>query len=600
MKPGKADRAVSERVKSLAMFGSESSATARVGMASIRILVGDHPSFCVALAAVSALALSEFFAALAAAPVVAAAAQAVVFVDVTAQAGIAFRHFSGATGKKYMPETMGSGVAVLDYNQDGWMDIFLVNGASLEGPTPKAVRPALYRNNGGGTFSDVTQTARLGIQPYGMGAAVGDYDNDGWPDLYLTALGPNHLLRNNGNGTFSDVTAQAGVGDAGWGTSAAWLDADNDGRLDLFVCNYVRWRAEEDKWCGHAPGVKSYCTPEIYPGSSSRLFRNLGGGRFQDVTEGAGFHNAEGKALGVALWDVDGNGLMDLVVAEDTQPNKLYLNRGQLQFEEVGLRSGLALSEAGLARAGMGIDVADVDNNGRAAVAISNFSYESIGFYRSVGSLLFSDYASQAGIGQPSLLFLGFGLIFLDYDLDAWQDLLVVNGHIDDLVERYQTRVSYRQPPLLFRNLGSGKFRPVGAELGEALQRPYVARGVASIDYDNDGDLDLVITENGGPAHLLRNEGGNTNNWIQIQLVGTPSNRDGIGARVTVTTGRTVQQRFRRSGSSYLSQSDSRLSFGLGPSKLIDRLEIRWPSGTVHVVEKVPAGRLLVMREGGR
>lgn len=556
--------------------------------------------FFAAVVTLSALGLWGYVSPLWPPPLPPTEPQAVTFLDVTTQAGIAFRHFNGATGKKYMPEAMGSGVAVLDYDQDGWMDIFLVNGTSLEGPSPKPVTPALYRNNGDGTFSDVTQKAGLGIQIYGMGAAVGDYDNDGFPDLYLTALGRNRLFRNKGDGTFVDVTAQAGVGDAGWGTCAAWLDADNDGALDLFVCNYVRWRAEEDKWCGHAPGIKSYCTPEIYPGTSSRLFRNLGRGKFEDVTEQAGMHNPEGKALGVAMWDFDANGLMDLVVAEDTQPDKLYLNRGQFRFEEVGLRSGLAVSEAGLARAGMGIDVADVENNGQGAVAISNFSYESIGFFHPIDTLLFADYAFQAGIGQPSLLSLGFGLIFLDYDLDGWQDLLVVNGHIDDLVETYQTRVSYRQSPLLFRNLGSRKFRPVGAEAGEALRQPYVGRGVVAVDYDNDGDLDLVITENGGPAHLLRNEGGNTNNWIQIQLVGTESNRDAIGARVTVSTGNMVQKQFRRSGSSYLSQSDPRLTFGLGSSKLVDRLEVRWPSGTMQVFHKIPAGRLLVLREGSQ
>ena len=554
--------------------------------------------FFVAAVMLSALALWSLIPAPSGGRVSAGGAAAVAFLDVTAGAGIAFPHFNGATGKKYMPETMGSGVAVLDYNQDGWMDIFLVNGASLDRASSKPVTPALYRNNADGTFTDVTRKAGLGIQVYGMGAAVGDYDNDGFPDLYLTALGPNRLFRNNRDGTFTDVTAQAGVGDAGWGTSAAWLDADNDGALDLFVCNYVRWSAKEDKWCGHAPGIKSYCTPEIYPGSSSRFFRNLGRGRFQDVTERAGVYNPEGKALGVAVWDFDANGLMDLVVAEDTQPDKLYLNRGQFRFEEVGLRSGLAVSENGLARAGMGIDIADVDNNGQAAVAISNFSHESVGFYQSIGPLLFADYALQTGIGQPSLLSLGFGLFFLDYDLDGWQDLLVVNGHIDDLVETYQTRVSYRQPPLLFRNLGTGKFHLVGAEAGEALRHRYVGRGLAAVDYDNDGDLDLVITENGGPAHLLRNEGGNTNNLIQIQPVGTKSNRDGIGAGVTVSDGKRVQRRFRRSGSSYLSQSDPRLIFGLGSAQLVDRLEVRWPSGATQVFEKIPARRRLMLREG--
>lgn len=527
-----------------------------------------------------------------------AASRPVSFVEVTKEAGITFLHFNGATGKRYMPETMGAGVAVLDYDQDGWMDVFLVNGASLEGPSPRSATPALYRNNGDGTFSEVTRKAGLSIQVYGMGAAVGDYDNDGFPDLYITALGPNRLFRNNGNGTFSDVTVQSGVGDPGWGAGAVWFDADNDGYLDLFVCNYVRWTVHEDKWCGHAPGVKSYCTPEIYPGSTSRLFHNLGTGRFEDVTERAGLYNPEGKALGVALWDFDGNGFLDLVVAEDTQPDKLYLNRRQLRFEEVGLRAGLAVSESGLARAGMGIDIADVENNGQAVVAVSNFSYESIGFYRPVRPLLFADYSFQAGIGQPSLLYLGFALLFLDYDLDGWLDLLVVNGHIDDLVENYQTRVTYRQSPLLFRNLGASKFEPVAGAAGEPLRRPYVGRGAAALDYDNDGDADLLFTENGGPAHLLRNEGGNASNWIQVHLVGSRSNRDAIGAAVKVTSAGLTQRRFRRSGSSYLSESDPRLSFGLGPSKVVERVEVLWPSGNTQVFEKIPAGRRLVIREG--
>ena len=442
------------------------------------------------------------------------------FTDVTEAAGIRFRHFKGETGKRYLPETMGSGVAVLDFDQDGWMDLFFVNGWRLEGGTPEGVGSFLYRNRGDGTFADVTREAGLGIHAYGMGAAAGDYDNDGFPDLYVTILGLNRLYRNNGDGTFSNVTAEAGVGDPSWGASAAWLDADNDGKLDLFVTNYVRWTPSQDQWCGYGPGVKHYCTPEIFAGDSSRLFRNLGGGRFRDVTREAGLFNPSGKALGVALWDFDGNGLMDLVVAEDTQPDKIYLNRGGFRFEEVGTRNGFGFSESGQARAGMGVDVADADNNGRGAVAVTNFSYEGIGFYRYSNDLIFTDQAVPAGIGQPSLFSLGFGLLFLDYDLDGWQDLLAVNGHIDDLVETVQTRLTYRQRPLLFRNRMNGRFLPMGGEAGPALDQAYAGRGGAAIDYDNDGDLDLVVTENGGPAHLFRNQGGNRNNWIQVRLVG--------------------------------------------------------------------------------
>ena len=521
----------------------------------------------------------------------------VQFSDVTEAAGIRFRHYKGETGKRYLPETIGSGVAVLDFDQDGWMDLFFVNGWRLEGGRPEGVGSVLYRNRGDGTFTDVTRDAGLEVHAYGMGAAAGDFDNDGFPDLYVTILGLNRLYRNNGDGTFSNVTVDAGVGDPSWGASAAWLDADNDGKLDLFVTNYVRWSPSQDQWCGYGPGVKHYCTPEIFSGDSSRLFRNQGGGRFRDVTREAGLFNPSGKALGVALWDFDGNGLMDLVVAEDTQPDKIYLNRGGFRFEEVGTRNGFGFSESGLARAGMGVDVADADNDGRGVVAVTNFSYEGIGFYRWDSGLNFIDQAAPAGIGQPSLLSLGFGLLFLDYDLDGWQDLLAVNGHIDDLVETVQTRLTYRQRPLLFRNRRDGRFLPMGGEAGPALEQAYAGRGAAAIDYDNDGDLDLAVTENGGPGRLFRNQGGTRNHWLQIRLVGSASNRDGIGALVTVKSGSTTQRRYRRSGSSYLSESDPRLTFGLGDATQVDRLEVRWPSGAIQVLEDVPAGRLLVVQE---
>ncbi len=521
----------------------------------------------------------------------------VQFTDVTEDAGIRFRHYKGETGKRYLPETMGSGVAVLDFDQDGWMDLFFVNGWRLEGGRPEGIGSVLYRNLGDGTFTDVTREAGLEVHAYGMGAAAGDYDNDGFPDLYVTILGLNRLYRNNGDGTFSNVSIDAGVGDPSWGASAAWLDADNDGNLDLFVTNYVRWTPSQDQWCGYGPGVKHYCTPKIFTGDTSRLFRNVGGGRFRDVTRESGLFNPSGKALGVALWDFDGNGLMDLVVAEDTQPDKIYLNRGAFHFEEVGTRNGFGFSESGQARAGMGVDVADADNDGRGVVAVTNFSYEGIGFYRWGSGLNFIDRAAPAGIGQPSLLTLGFGLLFLDYDLDGWQDLLAVNGHIDDLVETVQTRLTYRQRPLLFRNQKDGRFLPMGGEAGPALDQAYAGRGAAAIDYDNDGDLDLIVTENGGSAHLLRNQGGNRNHWLQIQLVGSASNRDGIGALVTVRSGSTTQRRYRRSGSSYLSESDPRLTFGLGDAARADRLQVSWPSGAVQVLEDVPAGRLLVVQE---
>lgn len=521
------------------------------------------------------------------------------FVDVTAEAGIRFRHVNGAFGKKYLPETMGSGCAFLDYDNDGWQDILLINSMTWpERRGPRAVM-ALYHNNRDGTFTDVTRAAGLAVELYGMGAAIGDYDNDGFVDIYVTALGPNRLFRNLGNGRFQDVTDRAGVGDPGFSTAAAWLDYDRDGWLDLFVGNYVEWTPETDLFCTLDGVNKSYCTPESYRGQSPRLYHNRRDGTFEDVTERAGLHDPTCKALGVALLDFNDDGWIDLIVANDTQPNKLYRNNGDGTFTDVGVAAGVAFSEAGVARAGMGVDAADYDGSGRASIIIGNFSNEMMAVYHNEGNGLFIDEAPSSTLGQATLLTLTFGAFFFDYDLDGWVDIFAVNGHVADDIERVHPQIRYAQPPHLFRNLGGKRFEEATSRVGSDFARPMVGRGAAYGDYDNDGDLDLLVTTNGGRARLLRNEGGNQNHCLRVKLIGTRSNRDGIGAKVSVglADGRKLWSMVK-SGSSYLSQSELPLTFGLGRADKVTRLEIRWPSGRVEKLADVAANQLLVVREG--
>ncbi|HEY6967604.1 MAG TPA: CRTAC1 family protein [Candidatus Angelobacter sp.] len=504
------------------------------------------------------------------------------FTDVTAQAGIHFKHNSGAFGKKYLPETMGGGVCVLDYDNDGWQDILFVNSMNWPGHTSKASLPVLYHNNHDGTFTDVTAKAGLAIEMYGLGCAVADYDNDGYEDIYITGLGKNHLFHNQGNGTFVDVTAKAGVADPGFSTSAVWFDYDNDGKLDLFVEHYVDWSIQNDQYCSLDGKNKSYCTPQTYKGQSSTLFHNKGNGVFENVTRHAGLYDPKSKSLGVALVDYDNDGWLDLFVANDTEPNKLYRNNHDGTFTDMALPAGIAYSESGTARAGMGTDAGDYDNSGRQSLIIGNFTNESMALYHNDGSGLFTDRAPASGIGRMSVRSLTFGAFFFDYDLDGKLDILAANGHVSDDITKVQPTVKYAQPPHLFHNQGQGRFEDVSGKLGAALQQPVVGRGAAYLDYDNDGDLDLLITTNNGPARLLRNDNGNQNDMLRVRLIGVRSNRDGIGAKVFAKASNGAQQfAMVKTGSSYLSQSELPITFGLGKpeSGKTVSLEILWPSG---------------------
>jgi len=527
-----------------------------------------------------------------------AAAQTNHFRDITTQAGIHFIHNNGAFGKKWLPETMGPGCAFIDYDNDGYPDILLVNGEDWPGHAHGgATTPKLYHNNRNGTFTDVTSKAGLAVPMFGLGVAVGDYDNDGFDDLFITALGQSHLFHNNGNGTFTEVTKAAGMwGPNEFSTSAAWVDYDRDGKLDLVVANYVRWSEQTDLYCTLDGSHKSYCTPESYKGTSVRLWRNLGGGKFEDATHRAGLGDPTSKSLGIAILDYNADGWPDILIANDTQPNKLYLNKKDGTFEERGVPSGVAFSEDGVARAGMGADAADYDRSGHPSVIISNFANQMVSLYHNEGNGLFVDEAPQSEVGRATLVTLGFGCFFFDYDNDGWPDIFVADGHIEDQIERVQKRVSYAEPSHLFRNLGGGKFQEVTAEMGKAFAAPRVARGAAYADIDNDGFLDVLVTTNAGPAFLFHNEGG-TNHSLRLKLVGTKSNRDGIGAVVRLTAGTEKQWKMLRSGSSYLSQSELALTFGLGTQAKADEIEIQWPSGQIDKLSNIASGQTLTLEE---
>jgi hypothetical protein len=521
-----------------------------------------------------------------------------VFTDVTAAAGIRFRHNNGAFGKKYLPETLGSGCAFLDFDNDGWQDILLVNSRNFPGRPGPPSYPALYRNNRNGSFTDVTKQAGLAIELYGFGVAAADFDNDGRVDIYITALGPNRLFRNVG-GRFVDVSDRAAVSDPGFSTSAMWFDYDRDGKLDLFVANYVEWSPERDLFCTLDGKTKSYCTPESYTGQSSTLYRNKGDGTFENVTKAAGLYDPSSKALGVALLDYNLDGQPDLFVANDTQPNRLYHNKGNGTFADVGMTAGVAFNEAGVARAGMGVDAADYDGSGRPSLVIGNFSNEMMALYSNEGNGLFIDEAPASTIGKVSLLTLTFACFFFDFDLDGLLDIFAVNGHVADDISRVQPKVTYAQSPNLFRNRGGRKFDAVTATLGPALQKPVVGRGSAYGDYDNDGDLDLLITANNGPARLLRNDGGNRNQALRVHARGTASNRDAIGARVEITldNGKKLWN-VVKTGSSYCSQSELPLTFGLGTSRKVSAIEVTWPNGRSETARDIGANRSVVFEEG--
>ena len=520
------------------------------------------------------------------------------FLDVTSSAGIQFQHNSGAFGGKFLPETLGSGCAFLDYDRDGWQDILLINGMDWPGHKQHRSTLRLYRNNGNGTFTDVTTRAGLDIEMYGMGVAVGDYDKDGFPDILVTCVGQNRLFHNTGRGTFVDVTSSSGLGKRqAFSTSALWFDYDRDGLLDLFVCNYVKWSPEHDVFCSLDGKHKSYCTPEAYRGETCWLFHNRGNGTFEDVTASSGIFDSSSKSLGVAMLDDEQNGWPDLLVANDTQPNKLYRNQRNGTFKDAAVEAGLAFSSEGKARAGMGVDIADFTNSGRPGVAITNFDNEMIGLYQFEGKT-YEDVAAQAGVGMASKNRLGFGCTFLDANLDGWLDLAVANGHIDETVRNIRGNVGYAQPPLLFLNDGQGKFHDVAGELGGGFERPKVGRGLAYGDFDRDGDLDLLLTTNNGSAYLYRNDQLAGNRSIRFRLVGTKSNRDGIGATVRIVSSGLSQTRLVKSGSSYLSQSELPLTFGLEKRDRVESVVIHWPSGGVEEFKNLSPGRVYECTEG--
>jgi len=526
-------------------------------------------------------------------------AQEVRFTDVTAAAGVRFTHNAGKTGKKWLPETMGAGGAFFDADGDGSLDILLVNGRDWA-PRGRKSLPALYRNNGKGAFANVSAGSGLDVEGYGMGVAIADYDNDGREDVYITYLEGDRLFHNEGGGKFRDVTAASGIRNANFGTSAAWLDYDRDGHADLFVANYVQWTAKTDLWCSLDGATKSYCTPESYKGTESKLYRNLGGGKFEDASRRAGVADPTSKALGVAVLDYDGDGWPDLFVANDTQPNKLYRNNRDGTFTENGLSAGVAFGEDGVARGAMGVDAADYDRSGRPHLLVGNFSNQMLALYHNEGKGLFVDEAPRSTVGRASLLSLAFGVFFFDYDLDGHLDLFAANGHIEEEISRVQPRVTFAQPPLLFRNLGKGRFESIAGKAGVDLQRPVVARGAAYGDYDRDGDLDILLTTNHGPAYLFRNDGGNRNNWFRVALTGTKTNRSALGAVVRVESASGPQWQMVRSGSSYCSQSELALTFGLGRDTVVKSLEIEWPGGARQRRTGVPVNQLLRITEERR
>ncbi len=531
-------------------------------------------------------------------------AEPIVFTDVTAASGITFTHVF-APEKKYILESMSGGVALFDFDKDGRLDVYLTNAPTVAtAADPGSAPSALWRNRGDGTFVDVTARAGVGQAGWAMGVATGDYDNDGWEDLYVTAFGANHLYRNRGDGTFLDVTASAGVGDARWSTGAAFADYDNDGRLDLFVANYVDLSLDAlppfgaGKHCVFR-GLPVQCGPRGLKGAGDTLYRNNGDGTFTDVSTRAGVSDPAGRfGMGVAWCDFNDDGRVDLYVANDTGPNYLYRNNGDGTFTDVGLASGTAVSESGTEQASMGVAIGDYDHRGRWSIVVTNFSDEYNAVYRHEKGFVFSDASYATRTAKVSLPFVGWGTGFLDYDNDGWLDLMVVNGHVYPQLDKPGADSEYRQRKLLYHNDRDGTFSEVAQKLGAALGVPAVSRGAAFGDLDNDGDIDVVVNNLDGPLTVLRNDGGNANNFLVIDLVGQKSNRSAFGARVKVVAGDLVQTGERRSGGSYLSQNDTRLHFGLEKRQKVDRIDVRWPDGTVQSLTDVPANRFIAVTEG--
>jgi enediyne biosynthesis protein E4 len=528
----------------------------------------------------------------------------VLFTDITAATGIRFSHVS-APEKKYIVESMSGGVALVDFDRDGWLDMYLANAPTVAtAGDPAKARSALWRNDHDGTFTDVTERAGVGDAGWAMGVAAGDYDNDGWTDLYVTAFGPNHLFHNNGNGTFTDVTARAGVGDPRWSTGAAFGDYDNDGRLDLFVANYVDLRLDALPEFGQGRncvfrGLPVQCGPKGLTGAGDSLYHNNGDGTFTEVSAAAGVSDAARRfGMGVAWCDFNEDGRVDLYVANDVGGNYLYRNNGNSTFTDVGLASGTALSDDGKEQASMGVTIGDYDHRGRWSIFVTNFSDEYNALYRHEKDFLFTDASYATRTARSSLPFVGWGASFFDYDNDGWLDLMVVNGHVYPQLDKVSGESSYRQPKLLYRNDRDGGFSDVTRDSGPALTVPAVSRGAAFGDLDNDGDIDVVVNNLDAPLAVLRNDGGNANNFIVVDLVGRTGNRSAFGAKVKMIAGDLTQIDERRSGGSYLSQNDTRLHFGLEKRQRADRIEVRWPDGTIQSVENVPANRFITITEG--
>ena len=517
-------------------------------------------------------------------------------------ADIGFTHANSPTTRKYLPETMGGGVAVFDYDNDGRLDVFFVNGAKIQDPMRAGARPdksdarywnRLYHQNADGTFTDTTERAGLtGVvqNRYGMGVAVGDFDNDGWEDLYVTGYGGNTLYRNNHDGTFTDITVRAGVMSSGWSTSAGFFDYDNDGKLDLFVTRYLEWSFDEDRYCGERkPGGRAYCHPDNYRGIGNVLYHNNGDGTFSDVSEKAGIANPAGKSLGIAFADYDGDGWSDVYVANDSVQCFLYRNNHDGTFTDVGLTAGVAFNEDGKSFAGMGVDFADYDNDGRPDITVTDLSDQRYLLYHNNGDGTFADVSNTSGVGGATLKYSGWSTRFVDIDNDGWKDLFVAQGHVMDNIEVTSPNLSYRQPPLLLRNL-QGRF--VVGDAGEALKAAWAGRGAAFGDLDNDGKIDIVVANLGEKAYILRNGGGNQNGWIGIRTRGRRSNADGIGSKVKVIGASGATQYYTVSTTAgYLSASDKRVIVGLGVDKTAKSIEIRWPSGIVQQFENVAAGK---------
>ena len=534
-------------------------------------------------------------------PLSARADTGIQFVDVTQEAGIRWKHTDGRSGQKYFMETLGSGAAFFDYDADGDPDLYFVNSAPLPGYVAQGVPTnCLYRNNGDGTFTDVTEKAGVGDTGYGHGCAVGDYNNDGKLDLYVTNYGTNRLYRNDGDGTFTDVAEVAGVTEPRWSSSCAFADYDRDGNLDLYVVNYIVFGIDENPWCGlKEKGIRAYCEPDNFPAQSDTLFRNNGDGTFTDVTKSAGIYNITGKGLGVVWGDYNNDGAPDIYVANDSTENFFYHNNGDGTFEEVGFMIGVALSEDGAAENGMGTAFGDWNNDGWLDLTVTNYAQQTNTLYHNDADGFFTDATATTKTAQLTYPYLGWATAFIDYDNDGYQDLFVANGHLHENLAELGQQGTYGQRNLLFRNNDNGTFTEVSETLGPGMKLEDVSRGATFADYDSDGDIDIVVTNSNAAPRLLRNDGGNEKNYLQIRLIATKSTTDAIGARVKITTGDLTQMREVRSGDGYLSQRDLTLHFGIGDYEQIDSIEVQWQSGVKQLIKSVPANQVLFLKENG-